>query len=237
MTARVAVEGGNSVTPPKLTGDAPVEDIVHPVEVVFGKSFGNEGYRAILNRLDCRSGKRLHLNEPLIGGEGLNGSAATVARSYVVVVGLGFDEIPLCLKVADECLTAGISVHTLIFTRVGIHRSIVIHYLNLLKVVTLSYEEVVGVVRGSDLNTARTEADLNVIVGDNGNFPANDGKYQGFSDKMLCIFILRVHCNGSITEHGFRTCSCDFNVTRVAFYGVFDVPEEAGLILIFNLRI
>ena len=51
MSAVVAVERGNSVTPPKLTGDAPVLRILHPVEVVFVESFGNELYSAVANAL------------------------------------------------------------------------------------------------------------------------------------------------------------------------------------------
>ena len=62
LAAGVAVEGGNAVTPPELTGDAPVKDVVHPVEVVLGEALGNEADVALLHRLDGGLGQGLHAN-------------------------------------------------------------------------------------------------------------------------------------------------------------------------------
>ena len=170
MTALITVEGGNSVSPPELTGYAPIEDVVHPVEVILGESLGNELYRAVLYRLYCGCGEGLHFNEPLVRGERLNGSSAAIARTYVMSVGLGLYEISLAFKICNKRTAAGISVHTLVLTCVCVHSSVVVHNLDLLEVVSLTYEEVVGIVSGGDLYATRTKADFNVVVGNTATF-------------------------------------------------------------------
>ena len=65
LAAVVAVECGYLMTPPYLTGDAPVTDIFKPVIIYFVKTLWNELCLAILYSVDSRLCKRLHLNEPL----------------------------------------------------------------------------------------------------------------------------------------------------------------------------
>ena len=79
FAAVLAVPGRDPVTPPKLTGDTPVTDILHPVEINLIKAFGDKLGLAVLDRLDCRLGKRLHFHEPLLGNSRLNNGMTTVA--------------------------------------------------------------------------------------------------------------------------------------------------------------
>ena len=62
----VAVIGGNAVPPPELTGDAPVLDVVHPVEIGLGVPFGHELDASVLHSLYGGLGKILYRNEPLL---------------------------------------------------------------------------------------------------------------------------------------------------------------------------
>ena len=237
MTAHIAVEGGNSVTPPELTGDTPVEDVIHPVKVILRESFGNEADRAALYSLDSRLCKWLHFYEPLIRGKRFDSGAAAVAGADVVIVRNGLYEEAICLKIGNECLTAGVSVHTLVLARVGVHSSIVVHNLDLLKAVALTYEEVVGVVSGGNLYAARTEAYLNVIVCNYGNLAVYYGKYKSLADKMLGCLVLGVYCNGGITEHSLGSGGSYLNVAVLALDRILDMPEVTGLILILYLGI
>ena len=106
--------------------------------------------------------------------------------------------------------------------------------LDLLKIVSLTDEEVVGVVRGSNLDAARTKADLNVIVGNDGDLSANDGEDQGLADEVLHVLVLGVDRDGSVTEHGLGTGGGNLNVcckiivplwieTRTAYKRVINV--------------
>ncbi len=86
-----AMPGGNSVAPPELAGDAPVVDVLHPVEVGLLVLLGGElnGLFAIRVRLDGGDGflgERLDLDEPLRGEARLDDGFAAVAVADVVGV-------------------------------------------------------------------------------------------------------------------------------------------------------
>ena len=91
-------------------------------------------------------------------------------------------------------------------------------------------------IRG-DLYAARTEADLNVIVCNNGDLTVNDRKQYLFADEMLGVLVLGVDRNGGITEHGLGTGGSYLNVALLTDNGVLDVPEVSGLILVFDLGV
>ena len=65
--------------PPQLARDAPVADVVHPVEVHFVEAFGDDLDFSRLHRGNGRLGQGLHGHEPLLGEQWLQDSAATIA--------------------------------------------------------------------------------------------------------------------------------------------------------------
>ncbi|MNI07776.1 hypothetical protein D3C73_607910 [compost metagenome] len=79
------VPGRNAVAPPQLAGDAPVADVLNPVQIGFLKTFRYEVDAAAVflgsNRL---LGQRLHLYEPLGGQIRLDYSTGTLAVSHLV---------------------------------------------------------------------------------------------------------------------------------------------------------
>ena len=86
LSAVGAVVGGNPVSPPKLAGDTPVLDVLHPVEIGFIKTLGDKLDFAGADRLNGRFRQRLHFDKPLLGNFGLYRSAAAVAGANVVGV-------------------------------------------------------------------------------------------------------------------------------------------------------
>ena len=52
VAAVLAVPCGYPVAPPELAGDAPVADVVHPVEVGLGEAVGHELDLAVLDDAD-----------------------------------------------------------------------------------------------------------------------------------------------------------------------------------------
>ena len=158
-------------------------------------------------------------------------------KRYGFSVGNGLYKVSHSLKVSNQRLAALVSVHALILSCICVHGSVIVHNLDLLEVVSLTYKEVVGVVCGSYLNAARTEADLNVIVGNNGNFSAYYGENESLADEVLHILILGVNGNGGIAEHGLGTGGCNFDIAVLALDRVLDVPEVTGLILVLYLSV
>ena len=65
VAARAGVDG-DAMPPPDLAGDAPVTDVLHPVEVGCLVAFGRELDGTGLDSLDGLDGEGLHADEPLL---------------------------------------------------------------------------------------------------------------------------------------------------------------------------
>ena len=63
-------------------------------------------------------------------------------------------------------------------------------------------------------------------------------EFQHLADEILVALIFRIYGNSSITQQGFRTCSCNLYETSLFPYDrVINVPEKSVLILMLNLCI
>ena len=56
----------NTMSPPKLTRNTPVLDILHPVIINLIKSFGDKLYLAVANCFNSRLCEGFHFNKPLL---------------------------------------------------------------------------------------------------------------------------------------------------------------------------
>ena len=100
----IAVIGGIRASP-KLTGNAPVPDVFHPVEIVLSKRSGTNRIFP-LRTANGRFRQRFHFYEPLQGNSRLNGGSAAVAGTYVVGVVLHLQQITLAVPNLYNCLLA-----------------------------------------------------------------------------------------------------------------------------------
>ena len=66
LAAVVAVPCGNTMTPPELTGYAPVADILKPMEIDLFKALRDKLCLAVFNSVDSRTREGLHADEPLL---------------------------------------------------------------------------------------------------------------------------------------------------------------------------
>src|SRR6267143_356636 len=62
-----AVPDRDAVSPPELPGDAPIADVRQPVLIGLHPPLGVEADVSVQNRPQGGSGKRFHLDEPLVG--------------------------------------------------------------------------------------------------------------------------------------------------------------------------
>ena len=237
LAAVGAVIRGYAVSPPELAGDAPVVDVVHPVDVYLREALGHELNLAAFDRFDGGLCERSHLHEPLAGGDGLDRRLAAVAFADVVDVVLDLDEAALLLKVRDDLLAGGVSVESEVAAAVLVDAGVLVHYEDLFKPVALADLEVVRVVAGRDLHAAGAELHIDVFVRDDRDLPADERKHGGLADDILIAFVRGVDGNRGIAEHRLRTRRCDDERLRRALDGVSDVPEVAGLLLILDLRV
>ena len=169
FAAVVAVERRNLVTPPQLTGNAPVLDVFQPVEINFVEPFRNELGLAALYGINCRLCQRFHLDKPLLGNSRLDGRTAAVAGANIVTVILDFYQCALSLQIFHDCLSCLVAIHARIL-RVCIHDlCIVRHDIDDFQIMAQTDFKVVRVVCRCDLYHAGSEVHFNIVVCHNGN--------------------------------------------------------------------
>ncbi len=84
----------NPVSPPDLSGNAPIFYVFQPVKINFLESSGNKFHLPAFYRFDCLIGENIHFQEPLFGGNGFDQRMTPVAigQRMDVIFGL-FDQI------------------------------------------------------------------------------------------------------------------------------------------------
>ena len=237
FAAVVAVPDGDSVTPPKLTADAPVADVFHPVEIVFVKTLRHKADIAVFNGFDCRLGKLFHGNEPLEGNSRLHGGVAAIAGADVVLVLLYANKIAALFKVFYDGFAGVVSVHSGVFGIIVNDFCVVGENVDNGKIVAQTHLEVVGVVGGSDFYNAGAEFHIYIFIGNNRDFSAYKGQNEGFADVLSVTLVLGVYRNGGIAEERFRAGGGKLKPAGAVGKGIAQVPEVTRLILVLNLRV
>ena len=193
----------NTVSPPKLTADAPVVLIFHPVAIgilVFGMKFN----LIILYRSRCYLGQIAHLQEPL---HGEFGSITTLVRpiAYLVVMVLpffqqiGFSGLwQICLRTSnDPC------PHT--FRQPADGAVIGIKDINDGQIVFLAQHIVVDIVGRGYLQATGTELHIHIFILNDG-YHAIDQRYNHLLPLEPSVLgVLRIDAHGRVTHDGFRT--------------------------------
>ena len=87
------------------------------------------------------------------------------------------------------------------------------------QVVALAHLEIVEVVRGGDLHRAGALLGVGVIVADDGNPPPHQRQNDMAPDQVFQLFILGMHGDRRIAEHGLGTRRRHLNIGR----GIIDV--------------
>ena len=80
-TAIIAIPYGNTMSPPKLTGNAPITDIFHPTKIYFIKTRRHKPGITVFHGFNGRLGQGFHSQEPLLGNQGFYRSAAAIAMT------------------------------------------------------------------------------------------------------------------------------------------------------------
>jgi hypothetical protein len=132
------------MTPPNLTTNTPIADILHPIKVNTLPTLRLNGDFTLTHCFNCRLRKRLHLHKPLLGETAIYNSVATVTVADLILVGFHLNEVTTLFQVCHDGLTALKAIHAFV-TRKGIHRAIVIHNIDLRQIVTLPHGKVVRI--------------------------------------------------------------------------------------------
>ncbi len=237
FAATVAVKRGYAVSPPKLTANAPIADILHPVQIYLFEAFGQKLYALIVYHFYGGPGERFHLHVPLPRNHGLYHGVASAAMPHVVVVIFDFYEQSLFLEVGNHSFASLEPVEPRIRARVFRHCAVVIHNAYRFESVALPHLEIVGVVRRRYLHRARAEIALHVFVGDYGYLSADERQHEIFAYRGRIPLVFGIYRNGSVAEHGFGARCGNGNISVLAVDFVFYVPKVRGGLLVFHLHV
>ena len=105
LPAVLAVIYGNPVSPPELTGNAPIPYVFHPMEISLFEILRNEPDISVFNRVYRRTGKRFHPDEPLLAYHRLDRRMTAVTFSDVMGIILNLDELSELLHFRDDFLS------------------------------------------------------------------------------------------------------------------------------------
>ena len=236
--AFIVVPGRYAVSPPELAADAPVLDVVHPFKVRLGPVLGNELDLAGLNRLNCRFRQWLDLHVPLVGQVGLDHRVrAVAARNLYRVV---FDRLQKS-EFFEFLYDPGASIKaiktTITFGHVVVERCVVGQDVVHIEIVSLADLVVIEVVCGRDFYAARAELRVDVVVGNDRDTAPDDRQYDFLPNEVFVAFVFRVHSDGAVTQHCFRSRGRNDEVPVTRCKRITEVPQAAGFVCREHLEI
>jgi len=123
-----------------------------------------------------------------------------------------------CFQIFKNLFPTFVPIHALIFTGFFTHRPIKVHYINLGQIVSSANFKIIGVMSRSYFHYPGPKLGVNIFVCNYRYLPAHQGQNNRLPNQMAVSFILRMHCNGSITQHRFRSGCSQIN----KFITVFD---------------
>ena len=235
FTALITVISRDSVSPPDLTGDTPVFDVLKPVKINLVKTLRHETKLAGLQCIDRRFCKFFHLYEPLLFDQRLNCCTTTVMSSYCMHVRNNLYKVSLLIQICYDCLSGLVTIHSCVFSTLLIDRSIIIHDVDLRKIMTLSYFEIIRVMCRCDLNSTCSEFFIYIIIRNDWDLTVCKRKDRHLSYDIFVSLIIRVNGDCCISEQCLRTCCCDLKETVCSGDRILDVPEVSVLILMLYL--
>src|SRR5262249_21643761 len=114
--AVLAGERRNPMTPPELTGNAPVTNVFHPGEEGFVPVLRAKADASAPHRFDCRTGERCDFHKPLVRQVGFDHILGSLAGPERDLVRLASDEPTLLFQPLDHPLAGLESIETREFT-------------------------------------------------------------------------------------------------------------------------
>ena len=244
------------MAPPKLTRNAPVLNVVHPLVVSVHPVFWHKAHLARVHRVNgflrnaFASGVLradfVHSHKPLVCEHWLHHLAGACANGQHQFVGLDFNQQALFFQVFDHGLAGYKAVHALIgFWAVFIHSGRQCEDGDEGQVVAHGTCVVVGIVGARDLHATGAKFTVNKVVCNDGDLAIAQRQIHFFAHQMFVAFVFGVNGQRTIGQHGFRTGGGNghaflhhaINELRAIGKRVQDVVHLAIGFDVFNLQI
>ncbi len=227
----------NAVSPPQLTGNAPVTNIFHPVEIVFLESLGNKLDFSTAYRLNSRFCKGFHFHKPLQTHPRLHCSVAAVARAYIMAMIFNPQQISALVQVLHNRTAGVIPIHSSICRIILCNLCIRCHHNGHVQVMPATNLKVVRVMGRRNFYTSCSKIPFHIFIGNQRDFTSYQRKNQHLSHQIFIPLVRRMYRNCRICQKGFRSGRCDFYKSAAIRKGIPNVPEMTCLLLMLNFRI
>ena len=231
-----AVPHRQLVTPPELPADAPRPQVVHPVDVHAAPALGRELDLAVADDVRRRPLELVHVHEPLLADERLDGRAATVAGGDAVRVVLDLDQG------AERAQVRGHALGGLLDLEAGVRAAgrgdaaVLADGLDGLQAVRAADVEVGEVVRRRDLEGAGAEGGVDALVRHDLELAPEQRQEGRLADEVLVPLVVGVHGHGGVAEHGLGARGGDGHAAAADDL-VADVVERAGHVPVRHLEV
>ena len=126
LTALITVISRDSVSPPELTGNTPVTDILQPVKICLVKTCRNKLKVSVVQSLDGSFCHFAHFYKPLWLDHRLYGCTAAVMGTNTVVMRNNLYKKSLLFQVFYHGLTCLVAVHACVFSAKAVDGCIII---------------------------------------------------------------------------------------------------------------
>ncbi len=225
------------MAPPELARDAPVANVLHPIEERLVPVVGHELDAAFIHRGHGLFSQRLRFDKPLRGDERFHDGAAAIAFAERERVRLHFFEQPLLFQIGHDALARFKTIEPGVRAGVGRHVRIFANHFDLRQIVALARLQIVGIVRGSDLHHAGAELRVGDFIEDDRDRAIHQRQRDRLTGEILIARIGRIHGHRGIAEHGFGTRGGHDQIARAAIHRIADVPQVALRVVVLHFQI
>ncbi len=230
-----AVPDRDAVAPPQLARDAPVVQVVDPVEVPLLHLLRVDLDLAVADRVAGGLGERADLDPPLHGQPRLDGGLAARAVAHRVGVRALLGDDPALGAQRGDDRRAGLQAVQAEERAVHGDDGVLVHDGDVRQVVPLADLEVVRVVRGRHLDGAGAELRVDVGVGDDRDPTAGQRQLDLGADQVLVALVLRVDGDRGVTQHRLGARGGDDD--GVLALAVADRDQLAVVVLVLHLDV
>ena len=150
---------------------------------------------------------------------------------------LDFYEQPLRLKFLDDTFSCFEPVQPREASGGGGHLGVFADHLNAGQVVALAGLEIVGIVRGRDLDGARAELGVGHVVEDNRDLAIHQRQPDGFCVQGRRALVFGIERHRGVAQHGLGARGCDHDRLVASDHGITDVPQAALGLFVLDFEI
>ena len=201
------------MAPPELARDAPGADLLHPVEVDALAALRVETHAPFAHGGDRGRGELLHLAEPLQRDERLDAVAGARAVPDAVAPGLLVAQQALLAQVGDDERVRFLGRQPRVTLAGGLrHAALEADHGDLVEPVAPRDLEVVRIVTGRDLEGARADIGLDVLVADDRHLAPDERHDRAPADELAVARVAGVDGDRGIAEQRDRADGRDRDV-------------------------